>query len=255
MKLFIKILPLFLFVFVACKTDSKKEKSETWRTKEKAIADKTHNQLLDIEKEQGWTLLFDGKTLNGWHLYNFPDSLSVWEVKNGELHCNALDESKPHGDLVTDNEFENYELVLDWKHSYRGNSGIFLNVQEKKEIATAWQSGPEYQLLDPAHADQRVDTKKSGCLYGFAPQLNKAVTKPDGQWNHTRIKQVDGKVEFYLNGVLTGTEDFKSSAWANKVSNSGFSNYSEFGKASKGKIALQDWYFEISFRNIKIKEL
>ncbi len=250
-----KLLSLILLVFLmtACKNEKKDEEPQTWHTKKLAQKNKTHNQLLAIEKEQGWELLFDGKTLNGWHVYN-SRAPSVWEVKNGALHRNPQIETQNNEDLLTEKAYKNYELVLDWKIGNRGNSGIFINVQEKPEVATAYQTGPEYQILDPNHMDQDIPVKKSGCLYGFSPQKNEAFTKA-GEWNHTRIKQVDGKVEFYLNGVLTATQDFTTPEWPEKIKNTNFTNYPEFGKATQGKIALQDWYFEVWFRDIKIREL
>ena len=109
------ILPLIFLVFliIACK-EKKQENNQTWRTKKSAVKNQVHNQLLEVEQEQGWALLFDGKTLNGWHLYNKPDStaFSAWEVKDGTLYCNATDENRVFGDLVTDRTYENYELVF-----------------------------------------------------------------------------------------------------------------------------------------------
>lgn len=247
-------LSLILLLSFACRDQKGTTSKTTWNTKQEAERSKTHNQLLEIERKQGWKLLFDGKTLDGWHLYNVPVGESAWEVRDGTLYCNALDESKKQGDLVTDAEFENYELSLEWKISPRGNSGIFINVTEAPELGAAWQSGPEYQILDPAHMDQEVETKRSGCLYGFSPQKNEAITKSKGEWNHSRIVQRDGKVEFYLNGTLTGEEDFTAEAWKEKVAASRFAAHKAFGAATKGKIALQDWYFEVWFRNIKIRE-
>lgn len=251
----VKFLGLFCLVLsiVSCKNQNKEESTPVWNTKKVATAAESHNILYEIEKEQGWKLLFDGETLNGWHVYN-SGAPSVWEVKNGALHRNPQIENQSNEDLLAEKVYKNYELVLDWKIGERGNSGVFINVQEKPEVATAYQTGPEYQILDPSHMDYDVPVKKSGCLYGFSPQQNEVITKA-GEWNHTRIKQVDGKVEFYLNGVLTATQDFTASDWQEKIKGTNFKNYPEFGKATSGKIALQDWYFEVWFRDIKIREL
>ncbi|MDF0717124.1 DUF1080 domain-containing protein [Muricauda sp. 334s03] len=245
---------LVLLILASCKTDKKKDDSDTWRTKKAAVANATHNQLLEVEKEEGWELLFDGKTMNGWHLYNDPDAESVWEVVDGSLHSNANDESLTAGDLVTDNAYENYELTLEWKISGNGNSGVFINVQELPEVPTAWQSGPEYQILGADHMDYDVPEKRPGCLYVFLPQQNNVEVK-QGEWNKTRIKQVDGKIEFYLNGVLTAEKDFSLPEWKEGIAGTHFSKYPEFGKTTEGKVALQYWYFETWFRNIKIREL
>ena len=250
-------LSFVVILFIAsCKTEKNTE-TQTWRTKKSAMENAVHNQLHEIEKEQGWSLLFDGKTLDGWHLYNKPDSthLSAWEVKDGMLYCNATDETKVFGDLITDREFENYELVFDWQMAVRGNGGVFINVQESPEFAATYITGPEYQLLEPAHMDTKTPKKRPGCLWGISPQLNEVAAKPNGQWNTSRIVQQNGKIEFYLNGKLTASEEFNSPAWKQKVAHSNFADNPDFGKASKGRIALQNWYFEAWFRNMKIREL
>ncbi|UWX56502.1 DUF1080 domain-containing protein [Maribacter litopenaei] len=148
-RITLPFLSFILLLIFSCK-QQEKEKFKIERSKELAIKNKVHNQLLDIEKEQGWKLLFDGETLNGWHLYNKPDSTgySAWEVKDGTIYCNATDESKVFGDLVTDTEFENYELEFEWQMGLRGNGGVFVNVQESPEYAATYETGSEYQLLD-----------------------------------------------------------------------------------------------------------
>lgn len=214
------------------------------------------NQLTAKEKKEGWKLLFDGKTSNGWHLYNKGKVASAWVVQNGELKCDASISGVEREDLLTDKEFENFDLKFEWKISKEGNSGVFFNVIEKEDIPKAWASGPEYQLLEKTHHDFATSAKKrSGCLYGFYEQKNPAPDKPAGQWNQSEIKQVNGKIEFYLNGVLTATEDLNGETWKNLVANSGFKSFPEFGKHTKGRISLQDWSKGISFRSIKIKEL
>ncbi|NAS13687.1 3-keto-disaccharide hydrolase [Poritiphilus flavus] len=252
--LFLLLIPLL--IGVSCKTD-KKDKFQIERSKELAIKNKVHNQLHDIEKEQGWTLLFDGKSLDGWHLFNKPDStrFSAWEVREGTIFCNATDESKVFGDLVTDKEYEDYELVFEWQMALRGNGGVFINVQESPRYKATYQTGPEYQLLEPAHMDTKTPLKRPGCLWGISPQLNQVEANPTGQWNTARIIQQDGKIQFYLNGKLTAEEDLRSPAWTTKIASSGFKDAPAFGKATKGKIALQNWYFEAWFRNMKIREL
>ena len=252
------ILPLIFLVFliIACK-EKKQENNQTWRTKKSAVKNQVHNQLLEVEQEQGWALLFDGKTLNGWHLYNKPDStaFSAWEVKDGTLYCNATDENRVFGDLVTDRTYENYELVFEWQMALRGNGGVFINVQESPEFDATYRTGPEYQLLEPAHMDTKTPKKQAGSLWGVSPQKNPATPNPVGQWNTSRIVQQDGKIEFYLNGAMTAQEDVTSSAWLQKLNQSNFKDNPDFGRIAKGKIALQNWYFEAWFRNMKIREL
>ena len=246
---------LLLLAF-SCKQQDKK-KFQIERSKELAIKNKVHNQLMDIEKEQGWRLLFDGETLNDWHLFNNPDSTrySAWEVKDGTIYCNATDENIVFGDLVTDTEFENYELTFEWQMGLRGNGGVFINVQESPEFRATYETGPEYQLLDPEHMDTATPLKRPGCLWGLFPQLNTVEANPTGQWNTAKIIQQDGNIKFYLNGVLTAQADLNSPEWTNTVAASNFKDRPAFGKATKGKIALQNWYFESWFRDMKIREL
>jgi len=213
-----------------------------------------NNMLSKKEKADGWQLLFDGHSTAGWHLYNSSTPFTVWKVKDGGLFCDPLDKTGP-GDLVTDKEYKNYDLKFDWKLPKGGNSGVFVNVLERKEIPTAWASGPEYQLLDDANPDFAKPQSRSGCLYGFAPQKNPVKSKPSDTWNHSEIKQVNGKVKFYLNGILTAEEDFASKAWTDKVAKSHFSKFPEFGKNIEGRISLQDWSTGVAFRNVKIKSL
>jgi len=221
-----------------------------------ADSEAANNQLSEREKRDGWILLFDGKTTNGWHLYNKGIVPSGWIVQNGELYCKADAQNVEHVDLVTDKEFRNFDLRFEWKISHAGNSGVFINVVERGDIPAAWASGPEYQLLEKSHADYAASEKKRpGCLYGFAPQINNIEPRPFVEWNQGRIKQENGKVEFYLNDVLTAEQDLYSQEWKDMITNSTFRDFPEFGKSAKGHIALQDWAKGVAFRNIKIKEL
>ena len=250
------IFTVIIIFIVSCQSEQKPIK-QVWHTKEWVEKNKIHNQLTSTEKELGWTLLFDGETLNGWHLYNKPDStkLSAWQVRDGVLFCNATHESKVFGDLTTDKVYENYELVFEWKMAIRGNGGVFINVQEFPEYSATYQTGPEYQLLDPNHSDTNTPLKKAGCLWGVSPQFTAVTVNNTGQWNTSKIIQQNGSIEFYLNGKLTAKEDLNSDDWKKKLANSRFKNNEAFAKANKGKIALQNWYFNSWFRNMKIREL
>lgn len=213
------------------------------------------NQLTPEEQKEGWELLFDGQSLNGWHLYNEGNKPSAWKVENGELMYRSDSARVEHEDLVTDKEFENYDFRFEWKISEEGNSGVFINVVERKDIPTAWASGPEYQLLDSLHPDYAVNLKKrAGCLYGFTEQKNPVPARPAGEWNQGRIVQQNGKVQFYLNGLLTAEQDMTGESWKEMIAASSFNYFPDFGKATKGRIGLQKWYKSVAFRNLKIKE-
>ena len=210
------------------------------------------NRLSDQEKKDGWVLLFDGSSTKGWHLYNKGETPSAWTADSGQLICDPLAKSE-HGDLVSDGEYKNFDLKFDWKINKGGNSGVFINVNEKQEIPAAWASGPEYQLLEPSNRDQKEPTKRTGALFGFVPAKDPVTPKPFGRWNSSEIKQQDGKIEFYLNGTLTDQRDFTSQGWTDSIANTYFKNFPGFGRRTTGRIALQDWANGVSFKNIKIR--
>jgi hypothetical protein len=216
-----------------------------------------HNILSDSEKKDGWNLLFDGTSTRGWHLFNRGDIPSAWSADSGHLVCNPHAKNVKHGDLVTDAEFENFDLMFEWKISKAGNSGVFVNVQERPELGTTFSTGPEYQLLD----DQNMDpdylkdlSHKAASIFGVIPNNSTSIPK-SGEWNQSRILQQNGKLSFWLNGVQTIQVDLKSDEWKKLVAAGPMSHYPEFGLATKGHIALQDWTNGVSFRDIKIRKL
>jgi len=215
---------------------------------------KHDNQLTDQEKKDGFVLLFDGSTLKGWHPYNNDTRKLTWSVQNGELVCGP-DKRLEHIDLVTDNEYTNYDLRFDWKINKEGNSGVFIDVQERPDIPATYASGPEYQLLEETHADNSNPLKQTGCIFNLTRQLNPGRPTKAGEWNESEIVQKDGYVQFYLDGVLTTEADFRSPAWTDSVAKSHFATFPEFGKHVSGHIALQDWFKSIAFKNMRIHEL
>jgi azurin len=215
------------------------------------------NKLSDQEEKEGWALLFDGKTLNGWHLFNRGNIPSAWSVDSGMLICNPHAKNVKHGDLVTDKVYQDFDLVFDWKISRAGNSGLFVNVQERPDLGTTFSTGPEYQLLD----DRNVDTgylrnlsHKAAAIFGVVPNESNTMPK-SGEWNQSRMVQQNGKLTFWLNGVVTVRADLKSDDWKRLVAASSLSKYPDFGVAVNGHLALQDWTNGVAFRNIKLKEL
>jgi hypothetical protein len=216
-----------------------------------------HNVLSDSEKKEGWTLLFDGSTTRGWHLFNRGDIPSAWSADSGNLVCNPHAKNVKHGDLVSDKEYQNFDLQFEWKISKAGNSGVFINVQERPDLGTTFSTGPEYQLLDDQNmgADYLKDAShKAASIFGVIPNNSNSIPK-SADWNQSRILQQDGKLSFWLNGVQTIQVDLKSEEWKKLVAGSPMSHYPEFGTATRGHIAVQDWTNGVSFRDIKIREL
>jgi azurin len=219
--------------------------------------DKEQNALSDQEKKDGWTLLFDGKTMNGWHLFNRGTIPSAWSVDSGSLVCNPHAKDVKHGDLCTDRVFQDFDLQFDWKISKAGNSGLFINVLERPDLGTTFSTGEEYQLLDDKNVPPEYVANlshKAAAMFGVIPNTSNTVPK-SGEWNHSRILQQNGAVTFWLNDVLTVQVDLKSESWRSLVAASSLSKYPEFGLALNGHLALQDWTNGVAFRNIKIKDL
>src|ERR1700712_2748621 len=124
------------------------------------VSAQTNNELSPKEKKQGWHLLFDGKTKDGWHSYLQTEASPAWEVTDGILHLNPATK-EGRGDIVTNGEYENFELSIDWKIAEEGNSGIIFLVHEDKAYQATYLTGPEYQLLDGKKAE---DNKQANHL-------------------------------------------------------------------------------------------
>ena len=172
------------------------------------------------------------------------------------LICNPHAKNVKHGDLVTDKEYGNFDLVFDWKISKAGNSGLFVNVQERPDLGTTFSTGPEYQLLDDNNMDAEYvknHSHKAASIFGVIPNDSNTVPK-SGEWNQSRILQQNGKITFWLNGVQTVQVDTKTETWKSSVAASPMNYYPEFGLVAKGHLAVQDWTNGVSFRNMKIKE-
>ena len=217
------------------------------------------NKLTSSEKKDGWKLLFDGKDIaKDWHLFTTPNETGGWSVDDNAMFYNpALSKG---GDIVSDNEYQNFILELDWKIQDCGNSGIFFNVVEDKKYYATYLTGPEMQVLDNAcHPDARYPMHRASDLYDMISCKFETV-KPAGEWNRIRLKIENGKVEHWQNGHLLVQYEMWTAEWDNLIAKSKFSiekdkNFADFGKAKKGHLALQDHGDKVWYRNIKIKEL
>lgn len=214
----------------------------------------TNNTLTAKEKKEGWHLLFDGKTTDGWHSYLKTSASPEWSVNDGTLQLNP-GEKDDRGDIVTNGEYENFELSIDWNIADEGNSGIIFLVHEDKAYDATYLTGPEYQLLDNKKAeDNKKDNHLAASLYDIIAPA-KDVEKPAGQWNHSVIRLQNGELTFWLNGVQTVKTHLWDSNWKQLVSKSKFKDWKGFAEYHKGHIALQDHGYHIAFRNVKIRQL
>ncbi len=224
-----------------------------------ANAEPAPNTLNEKEKSEGWQLLFDGNTKNGWHIYNKKSDGSAWKISDSSLYLgpDALKgwQASGGGDLVTDQEFENYDFKVDWKIADSGNSGIIFYVKEAPKYEQTWHTGIEMQVLDNAgHSDAKIPKHRAGDLYDLISSSPETV-KPAGQWNQAEIIANKGKIECYLNGTKVISTNFWDDNWKKLIAGSKFKEFKDFGTFTKGHLALQDHGFKVWYRNIKIKTL
>ena len=206
------------------------------------------NALTARERASGWRLLFDGQTTAGWRGYRQADAPAGWKVENG-----ALTRAGDGGDLVSNDEFASFELALEWKVASGANSGIMYRVTEAGEHS--YESGPEMQVLDDArHPDGKSRLTAAGADYGLYPSPE-GVVRPAGEWNAVRILVKGNHVEHWLNGVKVVEYELASPDLERRVQDSKFREWPIYGRAAKGRIALQDHGDWVAYRNIKIREL
>jgi hypothetical protein len=216
------------------------------------------NTLSDAEKRQGWELLFDGQSTAGWHTYGKPGSAgTAWKVSDGTLHLDAASKKTgaTGGDIVTDGEYENFHLSLDWKIAPNGNSGVMFYVQEDPaKYGQTYHTGPEMQVLDNAgHPDAKIIKHRAGDLYDLITA--KETVKGAGEWNHAEIVANKGKLQFFLNGEEVLSTTMWDDNWKTMIANSKFKDWPGFGAFQKGRIALQDHGDDVWYRNIRIRRL
>ena len=218
------------------------------------------NMLSSKEKSTNWKLLFDGQSTEGWHSYGKQNAGKAWKVEDGAIHLDASAKksftSDEGGDLVTNEEYDNFDLKLDWKISKNGNSGVIFYVNENAvKYPEPYYTGPEMQVLDnEGHPDGKLYKHKAGDLYDLIAS-SKIVTRPIGEWNQAEIISVNGKLDFYLNGEHTVSTHMWDDNWRKMVAESKFKAWKDFGTFHKGKIDLQDHGNDVWFRNIKLKAL
>lgn len=224
---------------------------------------KSGNVLTDKEIEKGWVLLFDGKSTSGWHTFGSKNAGNFWKATDGMLYPDAGNtqqyNDKEKKDLITDETFGDFELQLDWRISEKGNSGIMFYVLDDGKHEESFLTGPEMQVLDngtpirAGHADAKIYTHRAGDLYDLL--ASQEAVKPQGEWNHVAIRSVQGKLDFYMNGVHTLSTSLWNDYWQKMIAISKFKYMPDFGKARQGSIALQ-WHGDaVWFKNIKIRKL
>ena len=206
------------------------------------------NTLTAKEKADGWRLLFDGKTTNGWRGFRQQQMPAGWTAVDG-----ALTRVAKATDIVTVDEFGDFELRIDWNIGPNGNTGVFYRVTEEDDVM--WHTAPEYQIIDNAYSKERLKpVQLAGANYDLDPPSRDA-TKPIGSWNETRIVVRGPHVEHWLNGVKVVEYELWSAEWERRVRESKFKDFAHYARARRGHIGLQDHGDRVAFRNIKVRDL
>jgi hypothetical protein len=210
------------------------------------------NTLTAAEKAAGWQLLFDGKTIDQWRGYNTKEIPASWSIVDG-----AIAATKGKGaDLVSVDEYGDFEFAVDFKVARNGNSGIFYRGVESP-TGPIYHSAPEYQVLDDVgHPDAKNGPDRfCGANYDVDPPLVANACNPAGEWNSAKIVARGAHIEHWLNGKKTADYELWSPEWKAKVAASKFKAWPTYGMAKSGRLSLQHHGDEVAFKNIKVRAL
>ena len=244
MKNQFSILLLAVIFLVACSNEKKAEETE---------------EPVNGNSSNEWITLFDGNSLDAWRGFKMDHVPSGWRIANGELtsYGESIRDSLnlEHGDVITREQYENFELELEWKISKGSNSGIMYFVQETDSSKHTYDTGPEMQIVDnDIYAEDLKNHYLAGDLYDLIGCSEIAV-KAVGEWNVVKIVANGSHVQQWLNGVMVVEYDLNSDKMKNLIEESKWKGYPEFGMFTKGHIALQEHPGEVFYRNIRIRSL
>jgi hypothetical protein len=213
------------------------------------------NKLTSEEAEQGWELLFDGKSLDQWRLYN-SEGTGTWSVEDGCLTADGTG-SDSTGYIISKKEYASFDLKFDWKIAPEGNSGVMYHVVESDRFSTPYVTGPEYQLIDDiGWPGELAEWQKTGADYAmYLPDTSKKVLNEPGEWNSSRILFDNGHAEYWLNGEKIVEFEAWTPEWFALKNSGKWAGAPEYGLGSTGHLSLQDHGSRAWFRNMKIKEL
>ena len=220
-----------------------------------AVLSFSNQSEMETGKEK-WISLFDGKTFNGWHLYNQTGAIKNWTIEEDAMVCLGAAADAHGGDIVTDALYENFELKWEWKITKGGNSGVMYHVVEDQKYHAPFYTGPEYQVIDDIGFPQKLeDWQMAGADYAMHPANNKKKLQPVGEWNTSKIIFNKGHVEHWLNGEKIVVFQAWDGEWTKKKTEGKWKEYPDYGSAKSGRIALQDHGNKVYFKNIMIREL
>ena len=238
---------LTLFTLISC---------SNIKTSESAGNDSTLNNNTMTTQNSDLQTLFDGKSLSGWHAFNKPGEIKNWTIEDGAMVCLGAAVGDSGGDIVSDKEYDNFELSWDWKIDKGGNSGVMYHVIESSKYKAPYETGPEYQLIDDdGYPDKLENWQKTGADYAMNIPNDKKKVNPVGEWNTSKIIFNKGHVEHWLNGEKIIEFEAGNEKWIKEKEQGKWKDFPDYGSIKKGRISLQDHGNKAYFKNITIKEL
>lgn len=253
-----------IFILISCGGPSKTAETTEETLEVEAVEVAADNTLTEAEIGEGWISMFDGTSSNGWRGYGKDNFPGAWEVVDGTLHMIGSGRGEAGasegGDILYDQEFQNFHFKLEWKISEGGNSGIFYLGQETPDLDYIWKTAPEMQVLDnEKHPDAKLGkngNRQAGSLYDLIP-ANPQNANPVGEWNQIEIMVFKGTVVHTQNGETVVEYHLWTPEWKELVAGSKFpglnDNWAEV--ATKGYLGLQDHGDDVWFKNIKVKPM
>lgn len=236
---------LLILFLVSCSSGSERAEPES---SSPGMDESSHNQLTTAEQDAGWALLFDGESTDGWRNYK-SDTIEGWVVDDGVLKTDG-----GNGDIISEEQYSEFELSVDWRIEEQGNSGIFYFVVEKEGVSRIHETGPEFQIIDEDNYPVDLQPHQvTGSLSDVYPPYE-LLSNPPGEWNTTRIVVEGSSVEHWLNGTLILAFTMDTPEWEQAVEESKF-DATHYAVARTGHLAFQDHGNPVEYRNIKIREL
>ncbi len=230
-------------------------------------SDSTSTVMTGNDSDSGWVHLFNGKSMDQWHTYGKSTLDAGWVIQQDSVlyldtsaTARNAQGNRINNNIITNDEYGNFDLKLDWKISEKGNSGIIFYVKEDTALFHEnYNSGMEMQVLDNGtptslgHPDGKLYSHRAGDLYDLLAA--KEAANPFGEWNHAEIVSNNGKLDFFLNGQHTLSTTMWDDNWRQMIAVSKFKDMKDFGTFKQGKISLQDHGSAVWFKNIRIKKL
>jgi hypothetical protein len=251
-NLTIKLLPLLMMaIIISCGKQDPKDAQTLYKEIDK---NSPPNTLADKEKENGWQLLFDGKSTDGWHGYNMKVFPACWAIDDGTFTMNSTGSAEDQ-DIITNKKYRDFALSLEYKLTTAANSGVIFQIAEDTVYKYPYETGPEFQVIDHENwIDTLQDWQINGANYAMYPPKAKPY-KPVGEWNQLFLVVNGNKVTQILNGEVVVEYEKNSEEWT-KLRNSGkWVDYPDWGMFDEGYISLQNHGTKVWYRSIKLKEL